>query len=470
MEPGNLRFGGGASDTLLHPVVALALLVAIILVFCLPRKRVIVPLLLMMFLIPRGQVVVLAGTHFTIARILIVTGLVRWAFSGQSGRLVGGFNRIDRTFTLLSLCYMAVFSLQWMQSQALIKSLGDLLDALGGYFVLRFVIHDRTDIIRAIKVLAVVAMVTAPLMVNEQISHKNIFGLLGGVANVPAVRDGQVRSQGAFAVYITAGVFGASLIPLCIWLWTSGGSRVLAALGAISGTVMTMTSHSSTPLLAYAFGLVGLAFWPFRNRMRLFRWGIVLVLAALQLSMKAPFWALIARIDLTGSSSGYQRYQLIDTCIRHFWDWWLLGARNYDAWGFNMWDLSNQYVAYAVTGGLLSIVLFIGVISRSFSRLGTARKRIAGNRKQEWFLWCLAGALLAHVTAYFGIGYFDQMQFAWYALLAMISVAGSEVTALASRSRTLTRTFLDGPPATLPVEPARLCDNSVLQVSRDNAL
>jgi hypothetical protein len=365
---------------------------------------------------------------------------------------------------------MAVFSLQWMQSQALIKSLGDLLDALGGYFVLRFVIHDRTDIIRAIKVLAVVAMVTAPLMVNEQISHKNIFGLLGGVANVPAVRDGQVRSQGAFAVYITAGVFGASLIPLCIWLWTSGGSRVLAALGAISGTVMTMTSHSSTPLLAYAFGLVGLAFWPFRNRMRLFRWGIVLVLAALQLSMKAPFWALIARIDLTGSSSGYQRYQLIDTCIRHFWDWWLLGARNYDAWGFNMWDLSNQYVAYAVTGGLLSIVLFIGVISRSFSRLGTARKRIAGNRKQEWFLWCLAAALLAHVTAYFGIGYFDQMQFAWYALLAMISVAGSEVTALASRSRTLTRTFLDGTPATLPVEPARLCDNSVLQVSRDNAL
>jgi hypothetical protein len=30
------------------------------------------------------------------------------------------------------------------------------------------------------------------------------------------------------------------------------------------------------------------------------------------------------------------------------------------------------------------------------------------------------------VVAYFGIGYFDQMQVAWYALLAMIVIATSE--------------------------------------------
>ena len=423
MEPENLRFGGGASDTLLHPLVAIALALAIILILYLPRKYVIIPLLLSIFLIPRGQVVVLAGVHFTVARILILTALGRWAASGRSSPLAGGFSSIDRVFALWALCYLAVFSLQWMQSQALIKSLGDFLDAMGGYFALRFLIRDREDVERAIKLLALIAIILAPCMVNEQMTHRNIFGWLGGIPSSPAVRDGQIRSQGSFAVYITAGVFGASLVPLFIWLWTTGSSRLLACLGIVAATAITLTSHSSTPALAYAGGIVGLCFWPFRSRMRTFRWGIALTLTALHLVMKAPVWSLIARVDLTGASSGYQRYMLIDTCIRHFWDWWLLGVKDYNNWGFDMWDLSNQYVAYAVTGGLATLAFFLAIISRGFGKLGTARKRVAGNLKHEWFLWCLCAALLAHVMAYFGIGYFDQMQFAWYALLAIICAA-----------------------------------------------
>jgi hypothetical protein len=155
--------------------------------------------------------------------------------------------------------------------------------------------------------------------------------------------------------------------------------------------------------------------------MRLVRWGLVLTLVALHLVMNGPVWSLIEKVDLTGSSSSYHRYMLIDNCIRHFGDWWLLGVKNYDTWGFDMWDLSDQYVAYAVTGGLLTLVLFIGIITRSFARLGTARRLVRGNRKEDWFLWCLGAAVFAHVVAYFGIGYFDQMQVAWYALLAIIS-------------------------------------------------
>jgi hypothetical protein len=404
-------------------LVAVELALAIILILCLPRKYVMVPLLMMIFLTPRGQVVVLAGVHFTVARLLILTALARWAVSGRTSPLAGGFNSLDCVFTSLALWCLIVFSLQWMQSQAFIKSLGDFLDGLGGYFVMRFLIHDREDITRAIKVLALVAMITAPLMLNEQITHRNVFGLLGGIPLDAAVRDGQVRSQGAFGVYITAGVFGAFLVPLFVWLWTSGKSKAIACLGVISSTVITFTSHSSTPLLAYVGGLVGLCFWPLRGRMRAFRWGLALTLIALHLVMKAPVWALIARVDLTGSSSGYQRFMLIDTCMKHFWDWWLFGVKEYNTWGADMWDLSNQYVACAVTGGLLSLGLFIGVISCGFSRLGTARRLVAGDRGHEWFLWCLCAALLSHVVAYFGIGYFDQMQFAWHALLAMICAA-----------------------------------------------
>jgi hypothetical protein len=118
---------------------------------------------------------------------------------------------------------------------------------------------------------------------------------------------------------------------------------------------------------------------------------------------------------------------LMDNCIRHFSDWWLLGVKNYDTWGFDMWDLSNQYVAYAVTGGLATVIFFIGIITHSFAAVGAGRKIGAGDRKREWFFWCLGSAVFAHVMAYFGIGYFDQMQFAWFALLAVICAATYEV-------------------------------------------
>ena len=36
--------------------------------------------------------------------------------------------------------------------------------------------------------------------------------------------------------------------------------------------------------------------------------------------------------------------------------------------------------------------------------------------------------LFSHVVGFFGVKYFDQMQFAWFVLLAIISVAVFEVT------------------------------------------
>jgi hypothetical protein len=52
--------------------------------------------------------------------------------------------------------------------------------------------------------------------------------------------------------------------------------------------------------------------------------------------MKAPVWFLIARIDLAGGSSGYHRAMLIDTFLRHFGDWWLLGTKDAFSWGWDM--------------------------------------------------------------------------------------------------------------------------------------
>ena len=142
--------------------------------------------------------------------------------------------------------------------------------------------------------------------------------------------------------------------------------------------------------------------------------------------MKAPVWALIARVDLTGSSSGYQRYQLVDMTIRHFSDWWLIGTPDYVNWGWDSWDLCNQFAAVALTGGLLTLVFYIGIFQRCFSAIGNARKRVEGNRRQQWFLWCFGSALFATVVAQFGINYMAQLIMGFFSLVVCISVVTYE--------------------------------------------
>lgn len=424
MEPENVRFGGGAASTVLHPIIAVWMLIAIVLILLLPRRQVIIPWLISIFCLPLGQVLVVGGIHFSMARILIIVGLVRVLIS--KNRFAGKINGIDTTFVMLAVSGLVVFSLQWLDVHQFIYSVGAFLDMVGAYFILRFLIRDGDDLRQIVNVFAIIAVTQSACMVAEQITKQNPFGLLGGFRLTPAERNGQIRSQGAFEVYITAGVFGATLVPLFVWFWSVGRHKVAAAAGLIGATAMTICSNSSTSWLAYVGGLVGLCFWPLRRRMRAVRWAIVILLVGLHLVMKAPVWALIGRIDLTGSSSGYHRYMLVDNCIRHFRAWWLLGCKDYNTWGWDMWDLSNQYVAYALVGGIWTLVLFVAVISRSFGLIGKTRKAVAGNLGQEWRVWCTGAALLTHVVACFGIGYFDQLQYSWYALLAVVSAAAAE--------------------------------------------
>jgi len=198
---------------------------------------------------------------------------------------------------------------------------------------------------------------------------------------------------------------------------------MLAAVGMVSATVITLTSNSSTPILAYAGGVLALCLWPIRNWMRVVRWGVVVTIVSLHMVMKAPVWHLISRIDISGGSSGYHRFMLIDQCIRHFGDWWLIGVKSTYEWGWDMWDTANQYVGICDTSGLLPFILFLATIVYGFKYLGKARKAAGTPKKRQVFLWALGAALFANVVAFVGISYWDQTQVVWYALLATISAA-----------------------------------------------
>jgi F0F1-type ATP synthase assembly protein I len=111
----------------------------------------------------------------------------------------------------------------------------------------------------------------------------------------------------------------------------------------------------------------------------------------------------------------------VDECIKHFGDWWLVGTKYYADWGYFTWDLANEYVGVAASSGLVPLILFIALIVCGFKYIGRARKARRSFVRGERFTWALGCALLAHVCAFFGTAYFDQLIVVWYVLLAIIS-------------------------------------------------
>jgi hypothetical protein len=430
LEPQHLRFGGGTAGTVLNPFVLLVVLLAGMLILFWPRGKAMAMFIAATILIPMDQVLLMGGMHFPMLRLLALFGivrLVRTKLSSKSQIFSGGINKIDITVILFAIFTALAGILLFEQSAALVFQLGNIYTTFGIYFLLRFLIRTEEDIVIMVRTLAYVAAVVAVVMTWEIATGRNPYAILGGARAASyatlTVRDDRFRAMGSFGHPILAGTFGAILVPLFVLLWQSGKkNRAIAALGIVSATVITLTSNSSTPILAYAGGVLALCMWPMRNWMRIIRWGVVVTVVSLHLVMKAPVWHLISRIHISGGSSSYHRFMLIDQCIRHFGDWWLVGVKSTSDWGWDMWDTANQYVSICDTSGFFPFILFLATIVYGFKYLGKAR-RLAENRKQQIFLWALGSALFANMVAFVGISYWDQTQVVWYGLLAAICAA-----------------------------------------------
>jgi hypothetical protein len=431
MKPGQLKFGGGVAQTILHPAVLIVILIAGILTCVLPRRKAVVPFLLAAILTPMDQVLVIGSLHFFMLRVLVLFGIIRilkdtlWS---KRALFSGGMNKIDVAVILLTVFTALNGILLFQASGAVINQLGNLYTVFGVYFLLRFLIRDEEDIVRTIQTMAGIAAIVAAVMTYEVATGHNPYAMLGGarVADYAslAMRDDRFRARGPFGHSILAGTFGAVLLPLFVALWWKARKhRMIAVMGIISATVITVACNSSTPVLGYAAGVLALCLWPLRQWMRAMRWAILLTLVCLQLVLKNPVWHLITRIDIIGGSSSWHRFMLVDQCIRHFGDWWLLGVKDTSGWGWEMWDTANQYVSVCANSGLLPFILLLGILIYGFKYLGRARRAAGKDRKRALFIWGLGSALFANVVAFFGISYFDQTMVAWYGLLAMIPAA-----------------------------------------------
>lgn len=411
----------------MHPVVVAMVLIAVASVFFMPRRYALAPALVSIFLTPAGEQLLVGGLHMHAVRIIIFATVIRVASGGislRTGVFRGALTPLERTFFWWSLVHAVTYVLLWRETGAMIAQVAFCTDACGGYLLFRYFIQDESDVVRVTKMFSAIAAVFACCMLCEHLTRVNVFSYIKGATITPWIRNGRVRAQGVYSNSITAGTFGAVLMPLFFWLWHRGKARLYGAMGLAASTVIVYTSGASTPASAFLAAIVALCLWPIRKRMRSVRWGIVFAVLGFSLAMKAPVWYLIARMDFVGGH-GWDRAFLIDQTVRNVGSWWLIGSKDNASWGADTWDACNQFVAEATAGGMITLVLFLTILRRGFGMIGKARKQAEGYRRQEWFFWCMGTALFAHLMAFFGIDYFDQTKILWFAFLAMISAATS---------------------------------------------
>jgi hypothetical protein len=409
--------------------LAFGLLVALVgLIWWLPRRFAVCPLLIMTCLMPMGQVMVLMGLNFHLFRILLLVGGLRVLVKGEAARLVT--TRTDK----LMACWAVATVLGTMSKPSMalfVSRSGDVYNAIGCYFFVRCVIVSFEDIVTSVRALAFLSLPVAVLMVVEKATAHNLLSVFGGVPSVTDIRDGHLRCQGAFRHPILAGTFGATQFPLFAALWFYRPRyRRLAVAAVISSLLIVVAASSSGALMALFAGMVGLTLWKWRRYMRSIRRGAVVAIIGLALVMKAPVWYLFARLsDVTGGT-GWHRAYLIDQTIAHFDEWWLFGTTYTAHWGPggqviaadpNMMDITNHFVMEGVKGGVLKLALFIAMIVGCFRRVGRWIRVAGAKSPAKIFVWAMGVSLFAHCLSFMSVPYFDQSIMVWFWLLAAIS-------------------------------------------------
>lgn len=160
--------------------------------------------------------------------------------------------------------------------------------------------------------------------------------------------------------------------------------------------------------------------WPLRHWMRFIVLGLALSLVGLHFVMNAPVWHLISRIDLVGGSTGWHRYYLIDQALRHFDEWWLLGTTSTAHWGWGLFDVTNQYVLEGVSGGILTLALFLSTLAVAYISVGRIWRSVQRDRAKVALGWALGVSLFVHTMVFLAVSYFGQIVMIWYLLLAVI--------------------------------------------------
>jgi hypothetical protein len=401
--------------SIVFAVIASALIAA------LPRRSAAIPLLLAASYTTRLPVLELGPANLSVLRVVVVIGLIRVLLRGE--RLANGTNAVDWWLATWALFLIGLSAFH--TSDAWTFRIGLVLGEIGVYLLLRVFVQDMEDVWRLFRVLCVGLVPLATLMLYEKYTLQNLFSIMGATGQV-VIRDGHARASGPFGHPILAGTVGATCVPMALSLWRS--HRYIALLGLYAAGGIVVASTSSGPIMMVAFTCAALFLWRFRSWLRLIRWGTVAAIVLLQIVMKDPVYFLMARIDLTGSSTGWHRAQLIRSSIEHLGEWWAYGTdytRHWMPTGIHAneihTDITNHFLAQGVMGGLPLLIIFVLMLMAAFRAVGRALQENENRSPERAFLvWTLGAMLFGQIMNFWSISLFDQSISFFYFVLATV--------------------------------------------------
>ncbi|MHC4966062.1 MAG: hypothetical protein ACYTGE_14265 [Planctomycetota bacterium] len=433
------------NQTTLHPLGIIAVLLLGMATLVVPRRYALVPALVLVCFVAPAQRIVLATLDFDFLRIMVFFGWTRVLLRGE----MSGFRwkRLDTLVVAWAGCATVTATILFGTVAVFITRLGMLYEAIGIYFLCRFLVRDWQDLLSFARAAAVISSPVALAFLIEKATGRNLFAFFGGVPEQTIVRAERLRCQGPFLHSILAGSFWAALLPLigALW-WSRGWNRPLAVAGAACSAWIVIACASATPIGGVLFGIVAAAIFPFRRHMRWVRWSALAGLVALQLVMVNPVWHLLARVPLVAGSTGWYRYKLIDEFIRHTGDWLLVGTRSYTSWpGPGFKAITNEFVRQGVDGGAMTLLLFVAMIVAAFFGVGRLlraasqrRYRVVGSSEDGSrvllratdhgpdhavrlaLAWALGVSLFIHCVVFIGVSYYGQVLLVWYLGLGFI--------------------------------------------------
>ncbi|WP_169546202.1 hypothetical protein [Sneathiella aquimaris] len=413
-----------ANQTTAHPVGLGLMAVCAGATLVVRREYAIFPLLIMIMAIPSAQRIVVATIDFSFIRILVMAALFR-AFMRKEQL---GLTRQTPDIAIIFWMVWGIFSygLLFGTVSAFITRTGFMLDAVGSYYLGRIYVRNVLDLKRVMVFLGIASIPMFMFFSIERATGQNLFSIFGGVPKYTLIRDGRLRCQGPFSHPIMAGVFWAVLLPWLGSFWiTKQIPKILLITFAVCFLGIVLNSASSTPVMSVVFVVIGMGFYLFRGYLTQIRWLAFFTLIALHMVMQKPVWHLISRIDITGGSTGWHRYYLIDRSIAHFHEWWLFGVQSTAHWGRGLQDVTNQFILEGVRSGAFGLILFCVFVYTLFKLYGRSIKA-ARQKSDRWIMWGAGVILFVHCMNFLAVSYFGQMQNAFYLLLgASVSIGAT---------------------------------------------
>jgi hypothetical protein len=409
----------------------LLLVVSPAMLLALPRRLAPFAFMMAAVLVPREQQIEIGGLHFTLIRVMIFAGLVRVVIKGET--LAGGLKTLDRLMVVWAFYIVGIGFLHTAGDP--VARLGLAYDVLGAYFLFRILVLDMDDAVRLFKGICILLAPVAVAMLFEKVTQKNYFSIVFSGPAEAVVRDGHVRAMGPFSHPILAGTIGAVSFPMALYMWRS--NKWVAVVGILSSALIVFASGSSGPVMTVVAILWAMSLWRVRSRVRALRWAIVLGLFILNLVMHDPVYYLIARIDITGGSTGWHRAALIQSAIEHLGEWWLIGTDSTRHWmptgvysNAADTDITNYYLQMGVWGGIPLMAIFLAVLFSGFGTVGKVlEQQLTFTPRQKFFVWMLGCVLFGHAVSFVSVSYYGEASIVFFFLVlaAITSLSGRPI-------------------------------------------